>query len=1374
MKQGNRFLKSNIRRLFSLLLVMALLLPPATIVSFAEDNDIVGVEVTYTGTLTENMDGYWRTNSETGEDYFAYSLDDSDLEITLQYADGKTFTGDGYDISNATDESVYIWCNNDTVWNVGMHQATWEYSNFSGTVDVEVIAGPVESVSINYTKVMHEEIDGDWTTDWDTGEEYFQYDLDPFAMDITVKYKDGAVYTGNQYDIEWCTDIYFVLDDGQSAAAPWSVGKHTVNFHFSNYSGSFEVEVVENPVQAVDVTCTKQFRELYDGAWDTDYDGDTGREYEIFDYMPSKSDLTVTVTYKDGTSYTGSVEEVEEQTGMTFSVDWNNSYNNPWKVGDNTAKFTFAGINGTFNVKVLESPVSSIEIIKVRTLRENEGMDYLYTSTGTSYYGYKYDFTYRLHFKDGTSQLFSSKNAERNIKITDTQVTEPWSVDSKNEFIITCGGVSATGSVKILASENAESGFDFIAQDGGIVITGYNGAEANLEIPSEINGQLVIGIQSLGGNDAVTDVTVPDSVKFLGNQWAKNLGSIETVHLGKNVSNFDPDMFFEGYDESEPSIKSVTVSGDNPYFMDIDGIVYTKDGTTLVFYPYACSKDYTVPDGVTNIDLLFDSNYSYNYRDVNVIANTDNFVSEDGVLYTKGKQKILKCSTDKAGQYVMPESVTEISAHAFADCTRLTSVQVSSNVTEIPDSAFYYCTSLQTVTMPSVISVGEYAFYYCYNLAQISAKPFTALGTSCFSACESLQSAALGEGLQSIPSSAFSGCSVLENIEIPDSVTSLGDSAFEHCSSLTEVIVPSNVTDMGDWTFAQCERLKRVEIQGGIDYLGENTFSGCIVLSDIELPNTIQSIDSSVGFEDTAYYKNQSNWDNGVLYLDNYLIAVNDGDINFASNYEVAPGTQVIGGGAFKDCTNLTGVVIPGSVASIGYGAFENCSKLASVSMADGITSISDFAFAGCENLKEISIPDSVVELAGFVFDGCTALTNVKMSSAIKELDYRVFADCPNLQLDFLDGIETIGWRSFSGSALTADTLVIPDSVTSIVYYAFEGNTSISNIEVPDHFVSIQQGAFDDTAWYTNQPDGPLYLGSLFYTCKGSSEQSVEVASGTQWIASGAFEEQPVEEVSLPEGLQQIGENAFLNCFMDEIYIPESVTEIQEHALGYYGFNSVDGYLTIPGFTIYGYAGTEAERYANDNGFKFVALSKPTDTETGISVVPAYADSSLPENAVLTVETLSSSPTRVSYDISLTADGQTVQPGGAVAVKIPVPAGMDGAACKVYRAETDGTYTDMNATYADGYLTFTTDHFSEYVVTTGDPADVPQTGTLGDVDGNGSVNAADAVMVLRSDAGLTTLTAEQMAAADINGDGTVNASDAVQILRFDAGLITQF
>ena len=68
----------------------------------------------------------------------------------------------------------------------------------------------------------------------------------------------------------------------------------------------------------------------------------------------------------------------------------------------------------------------------------------------------------------------------------------------------------------------------------------------------------------------------------------------------------------------------------------------------------------------------------------------------------------------------------------------------------------------------------------------------------------------------------------------------------------------------------------------------------------------------------------------------------------------------------------------------------------------------------------------------------------------------------------------------------------------------------------------------------------------------------------------------------------------------------------------------------------------------------------------------------------------------------------------------------------------------------------------------------PSENVMGDVDGNGLINAADAVLVLRHDAGLIQLTAQQLAAADVSQDGVVNASDAVQILRYDAGLITKF
>ena len=112
---------------------------------------------------------------------------------------------------------------------------------------------------------------------------------------------------------------------------------------------------------------------------------------------------------------------------------------------------------------------------------------------------------------------------------------------------------------------------------------------------------------------------------------------------------------------------------------------------------------------------------------------------------------------------------------------------------------------------------------------------------------------------------------------------------------------------------------------------------------------------------------------------------------------------------------------------------------------------------------------------------------------------------------------------------------------------------------------------------------------------------------------------------------------------------------------------------------------------------------------------------------------------------------------------------MDGSLLKVYREEANGTYTDMNAYFADGYMVFTTDHFSKYILTVEESA----AALKGDINGDGIVDAADAVLALRFDAGLISLTDEQVKTADVNSDGIADAADAVLILRYDAGLIDE-
>ncbi len=183
-------------------------------------------------------------------------------------------------------------------------------------------------------------------------------------------------------------------------------------------------------------------------------------------------------------------------------------------------------------------------------------------------------------------------------------------------------------------------------------------------------------------------------------------------------------------------------------------------------------------------------------------------------------------------------------------------------------------------------------------------------------------------------------------------------------------------------------------------------------------------------------------------------------------------------------------------------------------------------------------------------------------------------------------------------------------------------------------------------------------------------------------------------------------------------------------------------------------------------GFGF-ALSKvetniTRDIESEGIIVSEGIIGDFSPDTILKVENLETEKEQVKYDISLIKDGAAVQPIVPVTVKIPVPDTMNGISCKVYRQEADGTYTDMQAIYQDGYMVFTTDHFSIYVLTT-ESLGV----TLGDINGDGTVDDWDSVLLDRYLAGWDVEI--NTSAADMDGNGIVDDWDGVLLARKLAG-----
>ena len=426
----------------------------------------------------------------------------------------------------------------------------------------------------------------------------------------------------------------------------------------------------------------------------------------------------------------------------------------------------------------------------------------------------------------------------------------------------------------------------------------------------------------------------------------------------------------------------------------------------------------------------------------------------------------------------------------------------------------------------------------------------------------------------------FSGCVSLTDVDLGKGITKISSGMFYNCKSLESLTIPEQIEEFeyipyidGDYyrrPFDGCTSLKNLYLKAkdisSISYLNLPSLTNIVIASTVDsLPN-----DAFSGY-------------------------------NYIENVTFENGLMVLPDSCFKNCTSLKNITLPDSMMFVGKSAFENCFNLKSVTFSKNLNTISPSAFKGCSSIESLNFNDNLRKIDSNAFKNCTSVKNVTFKNSLNTIGESAFNNCTSIEkAELSSSVSSLGENSFAGCT-GLKNVTLSKKLKYISSGAFSGCSSLESIDLPDNITKIGSSSFLDCTALQNVKIGKNTTSIENYAFSGcSSLKSIEIPANVKYIWWAAFEDcTNLSSVKLNNGLQQLDNYVFYNCLnLKKIIIPASVTSLSDYSLGYYGKNNSN--YKLPDFVIVGDINSCAQRYANDNGFKFeeykVNLSTPQIT----------------------------------------------------------------------------------------------------------------------------------------------------------------------------------